>query len=131
MPRFRLLLVDDEEEFLEVFAMRLAARGFDVETAPNGEAALEMARDKTFDVAVLDLSMPGIDGIETLVRLRSIDSDLQVILLTGHSTTDRGSAALKLGAVDFVAKPADFQELFDKIVAASERKRELLQASED
>ena len=118
----RLLLVDDEEEFLEIFAMRLGARGLDVETATSGEMALEKAKEATFDVAVVDLSMPGIDGVETLERLRKIDPELPVILLTGHVTTGRGKEAVELGAVDFVSKPANFKELFERIVEAGQRK---------
>lgn len=124
MTPTRLLLVDDEAEFLEVFAMRLGVRGLDVETALDGQAALEKAEKKTFDVAVVDLSMPGIDGIETVSRLRQLDPDLPVILLTGHSTADRRSEVESLGKVDFVSKPANFAELFEKIVAAGEAKKQ-------
>ena len=119
MAEMRLLLVDDEEDFIEVLAMRLGVRGFDVRTAPNGEAAIEIAKGETLDVAILDLSMPGMDGVETLVGLREINPDLKVILLTGHSTTDRGEAALALGAADFMSKPADFDDLLVRINKAA------------
>ena len=122
MTLTKLLLVDDEEEFLEIFAMRLGLRGIDVVTATSGEVALEKAEETTFDVAVVDLSMPGIDGVETLERLREIDPQLPVILLTGHVTTERGRDAVELGAFDFVSKPANFTELFEKIVEAGQKK---------
>jgi len=78
-------------------------------------------------VAVVDLTMPGIDGIETLVRLKALDPDIQVILLTGHSTTDRDKAAVELGASDFVTKPAEFHELLDKIKDASRTRNEIVE----
>lgn len=124
MTTGRLLLVDDEEEFIEAFGLRLEVRGFDVEKATTGTEALAKAKEQVFDVAIVDLAMPGMDGIETLEHLRALDPLLQVIVLTGHSTSRRVDVALGLGAVDFVPKPANFQELLAKITTAIQTRQE-------
>jgi DNA-binding NtrC family response regulator len=118
----RVLLVDDEEDFLEALAKRLRARGLKVETSDGCDAALAKVKQHDFDVIVLDLAMPGADGIETLRRLKELDPDVQVILLTGHGTVPKGVEAMKLGAVDFVQKPADFPDLLEKIKVAGHRR---------
>lgn len=127
MSAEKVLLVDDEEEFVETLAKRLKARGIRVDTAENGEVAIDKVREGGFDVIVLDLAMPGIDGIETLQRVLKINEDLQVILLTGHGTVSKGVEAMKLGAADFLEKPANFQDLLDKIKEASDKKALLLE----
>ena len=86
MSESTVLLVDDEEDFVEVLAERLEARGLTVDTAGNGELALEKAGERAFDAIVLDMAMPGMNGIETLPGLLQINPDLQVILLTGRAT---------------------------------------------
>jgi DNA-binding NtrC family response regulator len=121
----RVLLVDDEEVFVEILADRLGTRGLLVDTCSNGEEALQQAATKTYDAIVLDLAMPGMDGIETLKRLRSMSADLQIILLTGRATVATTVEAMKLGAVDLLEKPADIKQLVQKIDEASARKREL------
>ena len=123
----RVLLVDDEEEFTRALAERMAARGLRVETAPDGEAALARAATKSFDAILLDLSMPGLDGIETLRRLRERHPEIQVILLTGHATVKTSVEAMRLGAVDFVEKPANLDELLARIGEASARKAILVE----
>ena len=123
----RVLLVDDEEDFVTTLAKRLAARGLKVETSESGETALDKVRDHDFDVIVLDLAMPGLDGIETLRRLKELDPDLQVILLTGHGSVPKGVEAMKLGALDFLEKPADFTELLEKIREASAQRMVLVE----
>lgn len=127
MTQYRVLLVDDEELFLTALAQRMAKRGYDVATAENGNVALAMAAAHQYDVIVLDLAMPGIDGIETLKKLRVADPDLQIILLTGHATVSAGVEAMKLGAMDFLEKPADFKDLLAKIEEAGARKAGLRQ----
>lgn len=127
MTNERVLLVDDEEEFVETLAKRMKARGLVVDTAESGEVAIEKVQDGGFDVVVLDLAMPGIDGIETLRRVLEINHDLQVILLTGHGTVSKGVEAMRLGAADFLEKPADFKELLKKVREASEKKALLIQ----
>ena len=123
----KVLLVDDEEEFVETLAKRMNARGLKVETAENGEVAIDRVKEKAFDVIVLDLAMPGIDGLETLKRVLEVNSDLQVILLTGHGTVSKGVEAMKLGAADFLEKPADFKELLAKVQEASQKKAILIE----
>lgn len=127
MTNKKVLLVDDEEEFVETLAKRMNARGLIVDTAESGELAVEKVQDGSFDVVVLDLAMPGIDGIETLRRVLEINEDLQVILLTGHGTVSKGVEAMRLGAADFLEKPADFKELLEKVREASEKKALLMQ----
>lgn len=123
----RILLVDDEEAFVKTLGKRLTARGLRVETAGSGEEAVEKTKRQTFDVTVLDLAMPGIDGIETLKQLLAIDSDLQVILLTGHGSIEKAVEATKLGAVDFMQKPARLPDLLEQIQEAGARKSALVQ----
>jgi DNA-binding NtrC family response regulator len=114
-----VLLVDDEADFVEVLAERLEARGLKVDTAPDGRTALEKAKAHAFDAIVLDMAMPGMDGIETLSGLLEINRDLQVILLTGQATLRQAVEAMKLGALDFLEKPADIETLVERIESAA------------
>jgi len=98
-----------------------------VTTAESGAAALEKIRARDFDTVVLDLAMPGMDGIETLRRIKAEDPDVQVILLTGHGTVPSGVEAMKLGAIDFLQKPATFDELLEKIKEAGAKKALLVE----
>jgi DNA-binding NtrC family response regulator len=118
----KVLLVDDEPHFVKLLAERLAGRGFNVETAGGGNEAIDRAKEESYDAIVLDLLMPEMDGLETLKQLKEINPDLQIILLTGHGTIDKGVEAMKLGAMDFVEKPADFKELLEKIKKAKDKR---------
>ena len=118
----KVLLVDDEPHFVKLLAERLAGRGFNVETAGGGTEAIDRAKEESYDAIVLDLLMPEMDGLETLKQLKEINPDLQVILLTGHGTIAKGVEAIKLGAMDFVEKPADFKELLEKIKKAKDKR---------
>lgn len=118
----RVLLVDDEVDFVEVLADRLEARELDVEKAFSGEEALAAAEKKVFDAIVLDVAMPGMNGIETLEKLLEINPDLQVILLTGHATLEQAAAAIRIGALDLLEKPADIDTLVSKIELAATRR---------
>ncbi|OHE54910.1 MAG: two-component system response regulator [Thermodesulfovibrio sp. RBG_19FT_COMBO_42_12] len=120
-----VLLVDDEEQFLKVLSQRLEGKGLKVDTSTSGEDALKKVKGKDFDAIILDLVMPGMSGIETLKRIRSENPDLQIILLTGHATVEKGVEAMKTGAVDFLEKPADLNKILEK-VAEAKRKRVLL-----
>lgn len=112
----KVLLVDDEAEFTELLAERMEARGLTVDTASSGFEALEkVGSGQSYDVIVLDLAMPGMDGMETLERLLTANPDLQVILLTGHATLQKGMQAVRLGARDVLEKPADLPSLLQKI----------------
>jgi DNA-binding NtrC family response regulator len=124
-PTTTVLLVDDEAEFVEALAERLEARGLSVATAENGTAALARAKDKVFDAVLLDMAMPGLDGIDTLRGLLAINPDLQVILLTGRATLRQAVEAMKLGAMDLLEKPADIQTLVARIESAATRRTSL------
>lgn len=115
MQADRVLLVDDEVEFVETLAERMRARGLDVQTANSGSEALAKVTGRSFDAVVLDLAMPGMDGIETLERLREIDPDLQIMLLTGQGTVPAAVEATKLGAMNVFEKPTDIEVLIEKI----------------
>lgn len=120
-----ILLVDDEEQFLKVLSQRLEGRGMKVETSESGEDAIKKVREKEFDAIILDLAMPGINGIETLKRIRSENPEMQIIMLTGHGSVEKGVEAIKAGAVDFLEKPADLNKIMEKISEAK-RKRVIL-----
>lgn len=125
MSNTRVLLVDDEEEFVSVLAERLETRGLRVDTAENGKIALEKAELKEYDAILLDMAMPGMDGTETLQRLLEINPDLQIILLTGQSTLSQAVEAMKQGALDFLEKPADIDTLVSRIETAATKKSKL------
>ena len=128
MAAATILIVDDEADFSEVVAERLRGRGFDVDTAESGPEALEKAKGRTYDAIVLDLAMPDMDGIETLTRLLEIDKNLQVIMLTGRATVQKGVEAIKLGAVDFLEKPADITALVGKVTAAQQKRMAMFES---
>ncbi len=114
----KILLVDDDVDFVETLAKRLKKRGLYVETATNGEEAVEKARKTVFHVVILDLAMPGMDGIETLKVLQKRCSGIQVMLLTGQATIQAAVEATRLGAVDVLEKPTDAVTLMEKISEA-------------
>ena len=118
----KVLLVDDEEDFLEVMSERMQARGMEVETCTSAEEALEKLKSETFDAIILDFMMPGIDGMQALKDIKARRPEAQIILLTGHATVEKGVEAMKLGATDFLEKPADLEALETKIKAASTRR---------
>lgn len=117
----RVLLVDDEEDFLSVLSERLEARNLKVSQATGGEQAIEIVDQKDFDVVLLDLSMPGMDGLETLQKIKADHPETEIIILTGHGTVQAGVEAMKLGAEDFVEKPVDIHVLMEKIQDAREK----------
>ena len=123
----KILLVDDEKDFLEVMSERIEARGMDVTTADSAEKALKNVESGGFDAIILDLMMPGMDGLQTLKAIKKKNPDLQVILLTGHGTVEKGIEAMKLGAMDFLEKPADLDKLTDIIKKAQARKMVIIE----
>lgn len=120
----KVLLVDDEEQFVEVLSQRLSSRNFNVETAFNGDDAIEIVNARDVDVVILDVVMPGRDGIETLREIKRIRPITEVIMLTGHGTVETAIQGMKLGAYDYLMKPTDTTELVDKITKAHQRKIE-------
>lgn len=123
MDTMRILLVDDEAEFLEPLVKRLRRRNMDVRTADSGEAALEILREGELDVVVLDVRMPGMDGIQTLREIRNIDSLVEVIMLTGHASIEVAVEGMELGAFDYLMKPMNIDELVYKLQDAYKRKQ--------
>ncbi len=128
----KVLLVDDEEEFIELMSQRLETKGLKVVAVTSGEKALSQVEDHKFDVAVVDLAMPGIDGIETLKQIKERRDDIEVIMLTGQATVQSGIEAMKYGAIDFLEKPVDLNVLLEKIrLAKKERMRVLEQKTDE
>lgn len=107
----RLLIVDDEERFLKAIATRLAKRGFEVRTATNGPDAIEVARREKFDIALLDLKMPGMDGSEVLRVLKEEHDFLEAIILTGHGSLESAVELTRLGAYSYLPKPYELDKL--------------------
>ena len=122
--KIRVLLVDDEKQFVDVLAERLETRDFDVTIAYNGDEALEAVKSKPLDVVVLDVLMPGRDGIETLVEIKRMKPILEVIMLTGNATVESAVEGMKIGAFDYLMKPTETKDLVGKIVMAYPRKAE-------
>lgn len=114
----KVLLVDDERDFLDVLSERMQARGMEVATAESAQEALALVEKGAFDAIVLDLMMPGMDGIDALKAIKQKNPEAQVILLSGHATLQKGIEAMKLGAIDFLEKPADLNSLSEKIKKA-------------
>lgn len=120
----RILVVDDEEKFVDYLFKRLINRGYDVVISLNGEDAIEKVKAQNFDVVVLDVLMPGIDGIDTLREIKKIKPLTEVIMLTGHASVESGIEGMKLGAYDYLMKPCETEELVSKINKAYEKKAE-------
>jgi DNA-binding NtrC family response regulator len=119
-----VLVVDDEEDFVEMFSLRLQEIGENVTGVFSGREGLDALETGDFDVVVLDIKMPGMDGIETLKEIRRRFPLVEVILLTGHGSVDTAVAGMKLGAYDYINKPADFAEFQEKLEGARRRKVE-------
>jgi len=120
----KVLLIDDEEEFVETLAERLQTRGFSVSTALSGDEGLGRLDQMKPDVVILDVLMPGKNGIQTLKEIRERDPLVEIMMLTGHATIDTAIEGLKLGAFDYLKKPTDTKELIEKILRAYARKSE-------
>jgi DNA-binding NtrC family response regulator len=118
----RILLIDDEEDFLAVMSDRMKARNMQVSTASSAKEGLEKAASGNYDAVILDVMMPEMNGIDALKILKEKNPDLEVILLTGHATIKQGIEAMKLGALDLLEKPADINALTEKIHAAQAKK---------
>lgn len=118
MQDWKVLLVDDEREFVTTLAERLSLRGIPAKTAFDGEEALRMIESDPPNVVVLDLMMPGIGGVEVLNRIKALFPKIQVILLTGHGSTRDGIEGMHMGAFDYLMKPLSIEELIEKLKKA-------------
>jgi len=116
----KLLIVDDETRFLNAIAKRLTKRGFDVRTASNGRDAIALADQERFDIALLDLKMPGMDGGEVLKVLKQAHQFLEAIILTGHGSLDSAVELTKLGAFSYLPKPYELEKLIEVLKDAYE-----------
>ncbi len=126
MDTLRVLIVDDEDDFRETIVKRLNARKIQAMGANSGIKALEVLKDNDFDVMVLDVKMPDMDGIETLRHVKKMKPEIEVIMLTGHASVEFGLKGMQLGAFDYVMKPAPLNELLDTIGQAYNKKRGML-----
>ena len=120
----RLLIVDDEEQFVEAISERLSMRDYDVTTSLTGEDAIEKIKNYNFDVVILDVRLPGIDGTDVLREIKNLKPLIEVIMLTGHGTVEMAIKGMKLGAFDFLIKPCETEDLTAKIDKAHDRKAE-------
>ena len=129
----KVLLVDDEKDFIEPLAERLQLRDFNVTTASNGDDAINLVRVNEYDIIVLDVKMPGRDGIETLKEIKNIKQIPQVIMLTGHATVETAIEGMKIGAYDYIMKPTvteDLVELINKAYKIVEEQKERIRRAE-
>jgi DNA-binding NtrC family response regulator len=122
--RIRLLLVDDEVGFVDVLTKRISRRGIDVTTALSGSEALQALRHQDFDVAVLDLKMEDMDGIEVLKIFKKMVPEMQVIMLTGHGSEKSAKEGIKFGAFYYLTKPYELDDLIQKIKEATTQGRQ-------
>jgi DNA-binding NtrC family response regulator len=123
----KVLLVDDEEDFLSTLSERLETRGLKVTTAASGEQALAKTDKESFDLIVLDLAMPGLDGLETLKRIKAKQPEAEIIILSGQGSIKTSIEAMKAGAEDFMEKPVNITDLLDKISDAKDKRLQVLQ----
>ncbi len=113
-----ILMIDDEKTFLETIITRLRMRGIDAEGVDSGEKAIQAMQSRIFDAVILDVSMPGMDGIATLQALRKVNPGVPVIMLTGHATLETADKGMEFGAFDYMMKPCPIDELLDKVSEA-------------
>lgn len=125
--RAKVLLVDDEEDFTNALSKRLEARNLKVKTVNRGEDAINMVNEHSFDAIILDLAMPGMDGLETLQKIKASHPDAEIIMLTGHASVENSVKAMKIGAEDLLEKPVDIADLLNKIENAHNRRVVVLQ----
>ncbi len=123
----KVLLVDDEKEFLEIMSERMEARGMVVTTTESADKALSLIEKESFDAIIMDFQMPGMDGLEALKAIKNQKPELQIILLTGYATVEKTVEAMKIGATDFLEKPADLEALVGKIKKAKAEKMLLVE----
>jgi DNA-binding NtrC family response regulator len=120
----RLLLIDDEDRFRETLSKRLSETGYNVSEAADGNQALDRLATDKYDVAILDIQMPGLNGIETLAEIRARNLGVEVIMLTGHGDVSSAVEGMRMGAYDYLMKPCEYEYLVVKIQEAYKIKKE-------
>lgn len=125
MEKMKMMLVDDEERFLSTTRKLLEKKHYDVLTATSGAEALELLRTNRVHVVILDVKMPGMDGVATLREIKRQFPMVEVIMLTGHATVDSAVEGMKAGAVDYLMKPADLEEIVAKATDAFKRRTDI------
>ena len=123
MENLSVLVVDDEAEFMETLVKRLRKRKLTVSGVTSGEAALEQLKETPFDIVVLDVKMPGMNGLDTLRELKKSYPLVEVIMLTGHANMEVAIEGMDIGAFDYLMKPMEIDELLYKIQDAHKRRR--------
>jgi len=113
-----VLVVDDEKDFVQTLIKRLNRRGVACEGVFTGEEAVEKIKERKFDIVLLDMKLPGMDGNNTLIEIKKVRADTQVIILTGHASANEGLEGMKNGAMDYLMKPVEFESLFEKLQKA-------------
>ena len=131
MKGSKILMIDDEATFTNNMSKLLIYRGYRVETADSGDRAIRILEEQDFDVIVLDLKMPGMDGITTLKEIKKLGLFTETLILTGHGSIDTALEAIKLGAYDYLTKPCDIDELVAKIENAWGKKDEVEKKDRD
>lgn len=122
MENPKILIVDDEVVFTSNILKLLSKRGYDAVAVNDGESAIRITDEKEFDVIILDIKMPGMDGIATLKEIKKKGIAAEVVILTGHGTVEAGIEGMQLGAFDFIMKPVAINDLIEKISQAYQRK---------
>ena len=125
MEKMKMMLVDDEERFLTTTKKLLSRKGYEVFTAISGAEALEKLGSHSIHVVILDVKMPGMDGMETLKAIKANFPLVEVIMLTGHGTVESAVDGLKSGATDYLMKPTDVNDLIQKAEEAFEKRKKL------
>ena len=121
VEKSKLLLVDDEADFRDIMAKFFSRRKIDVEMAGGCMEALDWIGKDSFDVVIMDVSMPGLDGIDCMAEIKKVQPEVEVIILTGHASINAGLIGMKKGAFDYCLKPIDFDELLEKIILARKK----------
>lgn len=122
MKDFKVLVVDDEKDFLEMTISRMQKRNILCESAESGEEAVEKIAKGKYDVVLLDVKMPGMDGIETLREIKKLAPQVEIVMLTGHASVESGIDSMKLGAFDYLMKPVELDILLEKLKDAYDKK---------
>lgn len=118
----RVLVVDDESDFLDMTVKRMKKKEFQCEGASSGYEAIEKIKNENFDVVLLDVKMPGMDGVETLREIKALKPLIEVIMLTGHASVESGIEGMKLGAFDYLMKPMELDKIIETIQDAYKKK---------